>query len=701
MTKAGAARRSEQKGDDRGLFIHRELSWLAFNDRVLAMASDPSVPLLERLRFLTISSTNLDEFVEIRVAGLHEQRAWGVGRSGPDGLSPAESLARIGAHMRRQVEEQYRVLNEELLPALEAEGIRLLRRSAWTGRQRRWVLRFFEEQVLPVLTPLGLDPAHPFPMVLNKGLNFIVTLEGEDAFGRNGEVAVLQVPRCLPRIIPVPDEVAGAPYDFVLLSSVVHAHVDRIFPGMTVQGCHQFRVTRNSDLWVDEEEVGDLLTALKGELPGRRYGQAVRLEVAANCPESEARFLLRRFGLAEGDLVRVDGPVNLHRLAALYDLVDRPDLKYPPFLPRVPRRLRNAADPFAVIRRGDVVLHHPYESFTPVVDLVRRAAADPSVLAIKQTLYRTGSDSPIADALVEAAQVGKEVTVVVELRARFDEAANIELATRLQEVGANVVYGVVGFKTHCKMLLIVRREGEGLRRYVHLGTGNYHPGTARIYTDIGLLTASKRVGEDVHRIFQQLTGFGRRARLSRLRQAPFELKKLVLDRLRKAAKAARKGRPARVVARMNALSEPEVIRAIYDASRAGVEIDLIVRGICRLRPGVPGVSETVRVRSIVGRFLEHSRVYWFDIDGERELWCSSADWMTRNLERRVEVAWPVEDRRLRERIYEEALGVCLRDDIQAWELGPDGEWRRLRPPEGAAPFSAQEALMARVGGAGA
>jgi len=661
------------------LYLNRELSLLEFNRRVLEQARDPRTPLLERLRFLTICGTNLDEFFEIRVAGVKQQIAYSLRQTGPDGDSPVETLRRIGAMAHELVDEQYRVLNEELLPQLAEKGIRVLRRTSWTKNQRRWMKRHFTANVLPVLTPMGLDPAHPFPRVLNKGLNFLVTVEGKDAFDRSSGIAILQVPRALPRLIRLPDGLSKSPDAFVMLSSLIHEFVGDLFPGMKMTGCFQFRVTRNSDLWVDEEEVDNLLQALKGELPSRRYGDAVRLEVADNCSEDMAGFLLRNVGLEPDDLYRVNGPVNLNRLATIYDLVDRADLKYKPFLPGIRRRLKHAEDIFDVLRKGDVLLHHPYESFTPVVQLLQQAAADPDVLAIKQTVYRTDAGSPIVEALLDAAVAGKEVTAVVELRARFDEAANIDLATRLQEAGANVVYGIVGYKAHAKMLMVVRREGRRLRRYVHVGTGNYHAGTARAYSDIGLMTCSRELGLDVHKVFQQLTGLGKVGRLRSLLQSPFTLHRSLIKLIETEADAARAGRPARIVARMNSLSEPEIIKALYAASRAGVEIDLVVRGICCLRPGVEGVSETIRVRSIIGRFLEHSRVFYFYADGEEKVFCSSADWMQRNFFRRVEIAFPINDSRLRARAFHESLEICLEDNVQAWILQPDGTYKRKKP----------------------
>jgi polyphosphate kinase len=654
----------EQDGPEFGqpsLYINREISLLEFNRRVLEQAKDPRAPLLERLRFLTICSTNLDEFFEIRVSGLKQQVEYDVRQVGQDGMSAPETLKRISAFAHQLVDEQYRTLNEVLLPALGREGIRILKREDWNEAQQQWVRRHFERLVLPVLTPMGLDPAHPFPRILNKSLNFVVQLEGVDAFGRDVGVAVVQVPRSLPRLIELPKSAAGAPHDFVMLSSIIHDQVEQLFQGMRVHSCHQFRVTRNSDLWVEEEEVDDLLHAIKGELTSRNYGEAVRLEVADDISDEVAQFLLERFRLGADDLYRVNGPVNLGRLASITEEVDRPDLKYAPFTASVPRRLHNPGDVFEVLKKGDIVLHHPFESFTPIVEFVRTAANDPDVLAIKQTLYRTGVESPLVDALLAAARSGKEVTAVVELRARFDEAANIDLATKLQEAGAKVVYGIVGYKAHAKMLLVVRREGRYLRRYVHLGTGNYHAKTARVYTDWSLLT----------------------------------LLKGLLEWLEYETKEAARGRPAKIVAKMNSLAEPRIIRALYRASRAGVSIDLIVRGICCLRPGVPGVSENIRVRSIIGRFLEHSRVFDFHHGGVQITYAASADWMPRNFFSRVETAFPIADPRLAARVVADGLTPYLDDDVQAWELLPDGNYARVPCRDPAKPRSAQLELLER------
>ena len=658
-------------------FLNRELSLLAFNRRVLEQAQDEAVPLLERLRFLCISSTNLDEFFEIRVAGLKQQVASGSVQAGPDNMTPQELLKQISVAAHQLVAEQYRILNDMLLPRLEAAGIRFVRRSEWDAKQEAWVRHYFEHEVMSVLSPLGLDPAHPFPQILNKSLNFVVSLQGKDAFGRNSGTAIVQAPRSLPRLIRFPAECSTGPYDFVFLSSIIHTHVDDLFPGMKATGCHQFRVTRNSDLFVDEEEIDDLLRAVEGELPSRRYGQMVRLEVADNCPADMSAFLLDEFELASEDLYQVAGPVNLNRLLALNELVDKPELTFPAFTPGMPAAFAASKDVFELLRQGDVLLHHPFESFAPVVDFVRQAALDAHVLAIKQTLYRTDPNSAIVDALVKAARTGKEVTVVIELRARFDEEANITLATRLQQAGAHVVYGVVGYKTHAKMILVVRREGERLRNYVHLGTGNYHARTARTYTDYGLLTSNGAIGEDVHKVFLQLTSLGRVTKLKKLLQSPFTLHKGLLERIEREAAHARAGRPARILAKLNAIAEPQIITALYAASQAGVKIDLIVRGVCCLRPGIAGVSENISVRSIVGRFLEHTRVYCFHNNGENEIFCASADWMDRNLFRRVEVAFPIEDKKLAKRVLQEALQLYLNDSAQAWELLSDGSYRRI------------------------
>lgn len=677
------------------LYVNRELSLLEFHRRVLAQARDEALPLLERLGFLCISSSVLDEFFEIRVSGLKEQQAYGAVQRGPDNLSSSEQLRRIALAARTIIDEQYAVLNEVLLPALNEQNIRFLSKEEWSDAQRRWIKRYFNHELAPIMSPIGLDPAHPFPDPLNKSLAFIVNLKGKDAFGRNSGKAIVQAPRALPRVVRLPESCADGPNEFVLLSSIIDAHMDELFPGMHATGVYQFRVTRNSDLFVDEEEVDDLLRALEGELPSRRYGDAVRLEVAQDCSEELESFLMERFHLSADDVYRCNGPVNLMRLAAVPDLVDRPDLKYPGFLPGVPERIRRTNDMFEVIAAGDILLHHPFESFAPVLEFLRQAAKDPQVLSIRQTLYRTGAQSVVVEALTDAASNGKEVVVVIELRARFDEAANIELANHLKSAGAQVVYGVVGHKTHAKMSMVIRREGRTLKRYVHLGTGNYHTRTARLYTDYGLFTCDEALGNDVQKVFQQLTALGRAGRLKKLLQSPFTLHKSMLDFIDAEAKNARLGKPARVMAKMNSLVEPQIIQALYRASQAGVKVELIVRGICALRPGVAGVSENIRVRSIVGRFLEHTRVFYFENDGTPRVYLSSADWMGRNFFNRVEICFPVEDEALKRRVVAESFDNYLKDNCQAWELQTDGAYQAAAGPSGKR-RSAQESLLAAL-----
>ena len=681
--------RAEPADDE--LFLNRELSQLGFNFRVLAQAADPAIPLLERLKYLCIACTNLDEFFEVRVATVQTALEFGAPLL-PDRMDPKLALQKLHALAGRLVAEQYRLWNHELRPALHQSGVRVLARDSWTAKQKRWLQRYFNDEVMPVLSPLGLDPVHPFPRILNKSLNVVVVLEGKDAFGRKGGMAIVRAPRSLPRIIHLPEDISGGKHDFVFLSAMLTAFVDDLFPGMKVKGAYQFRVTRNSELFVDEEEVENLASALKGELLSRGFRPAVRLEIAETCPRSIVKTLLQNFDLDQNAVYRIDGPVNLNRVVQVYDLSNRPDLKFPPFKPR-PVALDEDA-PFDTLRSRDVLLHHPYEGFSAVVDLLQAAANDPQVLAIKQTLYRTGRDSRIVEHLITAARNGKDVTVVVELRARFDEEANLNFADRLQEAGVQVMYGVVGHKTHAKMMLIVRREGPLLRRYAHLSTGNYHAGNARLYTDIGLMTSHPEICADVHGLFQQLSGLAPAIKLKRLMASPFTLHAGLLSRIAREAALARAGRPGHVIAKMNALNEASVIRALYDASQAGARVDLIVRGACCLRPGVPGLSENIRVRSVVGRFLEHSRVYWFGNDGKPEIFCSSADWMERNLLRRVETCFPILDPDLAARVFDEELSNYLQDNQQAWELHADGSYSRVLPGEDP-PYSAQAALLAR------
>jgi len=677
-------------------FLNRELGFLAFNRRVLAQAADDTVPLLERLRFITIVSSNLDEFFEIRIAGLKEQIKLGLPEPGPDGRAPIEVFEAVSREAHALVAEQYLLLNQTVLPALAASGIVFPKREEWSAAQREWIRDYFFRELLPVLTPIGLDPAHPFPRVFNKSLNFAVELAGPDAFGRSSGAAIVQAPRALPRVIRLPQALAGeAEYAFVFLSSILHAHMGELFSGMNVEGCYQFRVTRNSDLFVEEEEIKNLHTALQGELFHRHFGDAVRLEVADNCSQRMVEFLLQQFGLREADLYRVDGPVNLYRMREVPDQVERPDLKYPAFQPGLPPAL-DAGDLFEVLKKQDVLLHHPFQSFLPVIDFIRTTANDPNVIAIKQTVYRTGTDSELMEILVDAARRGKEVTVVVELMARFDEEANLNWAARLEEVGAHVVYGVVGHKTHAKMALIVRREdaesGKVLRRYVHLATGNYHPRTARLYTDFGLLTSNEELCADVAEVLKQLTGLGRAGKMKHIWQSPFTLHKRVLAAIQNEARLAREGQPARIIAKMNALLDPQVIDELYSASQAGVKVDLIVRGVCALRPGIAGLSENIRVRSIVGRFLEHSRVFYFHNGGAEDVYLASADWMERNFFRRIELCFPVLDPALKRRVIREGLQPYLDDNGQAWAMDADGAYARVKPRRGRR-RSAQEELL--------
>ncbi len=677
-------------------YIGRELGALAFNRRVFAQAADRRIPLLERLRFLCIVSSNLDELFEIRVAELKERIKLGNEVVAP-GESPAsEVLHAVSEQAHALMAEKYRLLNGEIFPALAEEGIYFLQERDWSAQHRNWLHDYFMREVIPVLTPIGLDPAHPFPRVLNKSLNFAVQLDGRDAFGRRSDIAIVQAPRLLPRVIRLPHSIAGDGHHFVFLTAVLQAFMGELFPGMTVLGSYPFRLTRNSDLFLDEEEIKNLRIALQGELPQRHFGDGVRLEVSQSCPAQIQDFLLGQFELTQEELYRVDGPVNLVRLIQVPDMVDAPRLKYPPFNPGLPKALEKDEDLFRCIRSDDILLHHPYQSFNPVLEMLEQAAEDPDVVAIKQTVYRTGTDSVLMKYLIDAAQLGKEVTVVVELLARFDEEANLNWAAKLEEVGAHVVYGVVGFKTHAKMLMVVRREEGVLRRYVHLATGNYHPRTARLYTDFGLLTANPDICADVDEVFKQLTGPGTARDLRLLWVSPFTLHDRILEAIQLETRHAKAGARAHIIAKMNALLEHKVIEALYAASQAGVKIDLIVRGMCALRPGVPGLSENIRVRSIVGQFLEHHRVFYFFNGGAEDVYLSSADWMERNFFRRVESCFPVLDAKLKARVIKEGLKTYLADNTQAWEMDAEGEYHRRRP-RGGVPKSAQEQLMALLG----
>ncbi|MDC9724574.1 MAG: polyphosphate kinase 1 [Gammaproteobacteria bacterium] len=678
------------------LYLNRELSLLEFNWRVLAQALDTDVPLLERLNYLCISSTNLDEFFEVRVAGLIQQIEIGDPYIEADQVSAHETLRLISVRAHELVEEQYRVLNEVLLPALAEESIETLPRASWTDDQREWLRNYFIEDVAPVLSPMGLDSAHPFPRLLNKSLNFIVELVGKDAFGRNRSSAILQAPRALPRIIQLPEEFRQqGEYKFVFLSSIIHAFADDLFYGMKVKGCYQFRVTRNSDLAIDTEETSDLLEAIADELTHRNYGDEVRLEIAHNCPEEMVDFLRKQCGMHKDNVYLVNGPVNVSRLQEIHSLVERPNLKFKPFTQGRPSGLSSDSDVFEAIRKQDILLHHPYQSFSPVIDLLKQAASDSSVLAIKQTLYRTGAKSPVVDALVAASKAGKEVTVVIELRARFDEAENVALAARLQQAAVHVVYGIVGFKTHAKMLLVLRRENNKLRHYVHLGTGNYHRSTSRIYTDYGFLSSDKQIADDVSNMFMQLTSLGKIPKMHKLLHAPFTLHNGLLKRIDREITHAQEGKPAHIIVKVNSLVEPEMIQAFYRASMAGVKVDLIIRGICCLKPGVKGLSENIHVRSIIGRFLEHTRVFYFENNNNHEVWAGSADMMKRNLLRRVETCFPIESRKLRNRIIDD-LNVYLADNSQAWILSDNGRYERVSRPNNEEVISAQMTLLSSL-----
>jgi len=676
--------------DSSDLYLNRELSYLQFNLRVLDQAKNTQHPLLERLWFLLIFSSNLDEFYEIRVSGLRKQLD-GRQRPGPDGKYPEQVLSEVNRQVRAALKEQYRILNEELLPSMAKENIHFLHRHEWNEELVKWAQDYFHDEIVPVVSPLGLDPAHPFPRLVNKSLNFILSLEGKDAFGRDSGLAIVPAPRSLPRLIKIPSHIVSNGDNFIFLSSIIHAHVHEFFPGMIVKECHQFRVTRNSDLEMSTVEVEDVASALQGELHLRRFGAAAKLEVGAACPQELTEFLLQRFNLAEDELFRLDGPVNLQRLTAITDMINRPDLSFPPFSPGVPAALEEGSCIFTAVTKEDHLLLHPFQSFLPVIDWVRQAAKDPGVVSIKQTLYRTNESSELVEALSDAARNGKEVTVVIELRARFDEKENIQFASILQEAGAVVVYGVMGFKTHAKMLLIVRREGGKLKRYAHLGTGNYHRKTSLVYTDYSLLTCDSVLCADVHKLFQQITGMGKRIIPDLIIHAPFKLRKSLIQHIRQEKQAALEGKPARIIAKVNALTEPGIIKELYSAARAGVKIDLIVRGTCCLKPGLKEISENIRVVSIVGRFLEHSRVYYFE-NSAQQLYCSSADWMERNLLRRIEIAFPILRKKWSNRILEE-LEMYLADRLQSWDLQANGEYIKNTAMEGSPREPVQTRLL--------
>lgn len=683
--------------------LNRELGILEFNSRVLAQAKDPKTPLLERLRFVCIVSSNMDEFFEIRMSGLKEQLRDNPKNKTPDGLTVAEAYRIVTDKAHELVAQKYELLQQDILPNLQKEGVRFYPTDEWSPAQRKWAKQFFDTELVPLLTPIALDPAHPFPKVINKSLNFFLTLEGKDAFGRSSELAVVQAPRSLPRVVPIPKELAQSPHGFILLSSFMQAFLPDLFQGMTVTGCHQFRVTRNSDLFVSEDDITDLRSALQGELPTRHLGDAVRLEVSESMPEKLLSYLKNVCDLNDEDCYRVNGPVNLVRLVQIPDIVDRHDLKFTPHIPKKSALAIGNLSVFDRLKNEDILLHHPYQSFDPVLEMLQEAAKDPQVLAIKQTVYRTGDQSLVMDALMQAAMNGKEVTVVVELLARFDEQTNISWAAKLEAVGAHVVYGVVGHKCHAKMLLVVRKEiipAQGrrkaksfLKRYAHLGTGNYHPRTAKLYSDFGLMTSNEEICEDMHQVFMQLTGTGKRIALKQLWQSPFTMHEQLIEHIRAEARAAKAGKKAHIMAKMNALLEPTIISELYKASAAGVKIDLIIRGVCALKPGVKGLSENIRVRSIIGRFLEHHRIYYFYANGAQTLYLSSADWMDRNLFRRVEVAFPVLDPKLKARVIREGFSMLLKDNATAWLMTGDGAYAQSKTRSNSKPHIGQAELV--------
>ncbi len=683
--------------------LNRELGALEFNSRVLAQAEDSKTPLLERLRFVCIVSSNMDEFFEIRMSGIKEQLKSNPRNLTPDGLKIKDAYDLVAQKAHELVARKFSLLQDDILPKLDKAGVKFYPNTTWTPAIKQWAREFFQKELVPLLTPIALDPAHPFPKVINKSLNFLVTLEGKDSFGRKPTLAVVQAPRSLPRVVPLPEHLCSGPHGFVLLSSFIQTFVPELFQGMTVTGCHQFRVTRNSDLFVSEDDITDLRSALQGELPTRHLGAAVRLEVTAEMPLELREFLQKVEGLNDLDCYRVNGPVNLVRLVQIPDLVDIPKFKFKPHLPKNSIATVPGDDIFEKINRSDILLHHPYQSFDPVLQLLQQAAKDPQVLAIKQTVYRTGEQSQVMDALMEAARNGKEVTVVVELLARFDEQTNIGWAAKLEAVGAHVVYGVVGHKCHAKMLLIVRQETipasgrrkakKVLRRYAHLGTGNYHPRTAKIYSDFGLMTANQEICEDMHHVFMQLTGTGGRITLKHLWQSPFTMHSELVAHIRREARNAKQGKKAHIMAKMNALLEPTIIQELYKASQAGVKIDLIIRGVCALQPGVPGLSENIKVRSIIGRFLEHHRIYYFYAQSDEVLYLSSADWMDRNLFRRVEVAFPVLDPKLKARVIKEGFQMLLKDNTTAWHMDSEGHYQQTKRRATSTEYIGQKELV--------
>ena len=674
-------------------YLNRELSLVAFNERVLMMTELSSTPLLEKLKYLCIVSNNLDELFEIRVAGLKASlMEKSLAQKTPDGLSTQETLDAVTKRIQILVKKQYKVLNLSILSSLTDKKIFIHTSNTFNSEIMMWAKDFFQSDIFPILTPIGLDPAHPFPRVLNKSLNFIVNMNGKDSFGREGRIAILQAPKSLPRIIQVPDHITSAKNEFILLSVFVEVFADLIFPGMEIKEVSQFRLTRNSDLFVDEEEVTDLRKTLRGELTQRNFGDAVRLEVSQAISTECLNLLINQFNLMQNDCYLVDGPVNLARLMKLPEMINEPNLKFPTFIPENEIFTFNEAELFEKIKKEDILLHHPYQSFDIVAKFINSAANDPSVVAINLTIYRTGNTSQLMQSLMNAAKKGKEVTAIVELMARFEEETNINWASRLEEIGVHVIFGVVGNKTHAKMCLIVRKESGMLKSYVHLGTGNYHPTTAKLYTDFGLLTAENNICSEVHKIFRQLTGLGNSKPLRVLWQSPFKLHTNVIKAINTEVKHAKNGNKARIIARMNSLVEIKTINALYKASQKGVKIDLIIRGICMLKPGVPGLSENITVRSTIGRFLEHSRIFFFKNNGANDVFLSSADWMDRNFFRRVEIAFPILNSKLKRRVINEGLNVHLKDNYLSWKMKNDGVYK-IRRNIGERKFSSQEYLL--------
>lgn len=655
-------------------FLNRELSALAFNRHVLYQATDKSVPLLEQLRFLFICSLNLDEFFEIRVAGLKEKIAMNLEKASIDGLTPKQTLQEISGQAHKIYKELYQVYNEVLIPKLEKAHICFLKPDSNNRRLRKYCENYFNEQVLPVLSPIGLDIAHPFPKPSNKSLNFIVSLEGRDAFGRETQLAIIHAPRSLPRVIKVPSDIMPQGDNFIFLTDLIKNFTGCLFPGLHIKGCYQFRLTRNSDLFLDEEEIEDLAKALKRELRQRNYGDVVRLEIESECPLELVKFLQKEHNLHSNDIYLCNGPVNINRYMSIIELTDREDLKYAKFTPSMPNELIKHPDIFNYLKQDDLLIHHPYQSFDTVISFIRQAMQDENVLAIKQTLYRTHKNSKMVIALIEAARAGKEVTAVIELKARFDEESNLLLAEKLHKAGVLVLYGIIGYKIHAKMTLVVRKEAEGLRRYVHLGTGNYHEHTARSYVDLGLMTSDEQIGLDVQTLFHQLTGLGKIQKLNKLISAPFSLCKIILKLIDKEIINAQNNKPALIIIKVNGLTDKTIIQALYKASQAGVKIKLIIRTLCRLRPNINGISDNIKVISIIDRFLEHSRIFYFLNNGDEKIYCSSSDLMERNLYHRVEVCFPIEAQTLKKRIKDEILDPSLSPLQKRWELCTNGRY---------------------------